>query len=274
MKVFNTINEVREYRKSCSEVGFVPTMGALHAGHASLIAASAKQCKDTLVSIFVNPSQFGPNEDLGNYPRTLDADIEVCKTSGADAIFVPTVREMYPNKQVVWVDVDGMTDVLCGASRPRHFRGVMTIVCKLFNIVQPARAYFGQKDAQQVLVIKRMVQDLNLPTEIVTCPIIREPDGLAMSSRNVYLSDSERVQALAISKSLVAVRAAFVAGERNVRELSRILQDVLKPAVDKIDYAEFRDAETLDEVSEIADQTLVAIAAIVGKTRLIDNIVI
>ena len=183
MKVFNTINEVREYRECSPELGFVPTMGALHAGHASLIEASAKQCKNTLVSIFVNPTQFAPDEDLTNYPRTLRADVELCQAAGADAVFAPLADEMYPSKPATWVDVDGVTDVLCGANRLGHFRGVTTIVCKLFNLIQPAYAYFGQKDAQQVLVIKRMVQDLNMPVKIVACPIVREPDGLAMSQQ-------------------------------------------------------------------------------------------
>ncbi|MHC4840157.1 MAG: pantoate--beta-alanine ligase [Planctomycetota bacterium] len=274
MQVLKTIEEVRTFNLNEGKLGFVPTMGALHQGHASLIAQSVKDCDRTVVSIFVNPAQFAPNEDLDSYPRTLDADLKLCTELAAEAVFVPTTEQIYPDKQVTWVDVEGMTDVLCGAARPGHFRGVTTVVSKLFNIVQPAQAYFGQKDAQQVLVIKRMVHDLNMPTKIITCPTVREPDGLAMSSRNAYMGTDDRSRAVCISRALKTVESAFGDGQTQVSELSRILQEGLQAGVDTVDYAEFRDAHSLEEVNKISQQTLVAVAAFVGKTRLIDNILI
>lgn len=274
MIVLTTINELQAFTRTGSKLGLVPTMGALHAGHASLMYRSIKECDQTVVSIFVNPTQFDTAEDLRSYPRTLDKDVELSDAAGVDAVFAPSAHELYPNKQRAWVDVEGMTDVLCGAKRPGHFRGVTTVVSKLFNIIRPTHAYFGQKDAQQVLVIKRMALDLNIPINILTCPTLREPDGLAISSRNVHLSSIERQRALCISHALAAASTAFEGGESQVDKLSKILQDVLLPDVDRLDYAEFRDALTLESVNNITAETLVAIAAYVGNTRLIDNITI
>ena len=273
MHILNTVEEVRAWRGD-GNLGFVPTMGALHEGHASLIRASAADNERTVVSIFVNPTQFGPNEDLDKYPRTLDADFKLCEAAGADAVFTPDKAMIYPPGFCTWVEVEGLGDRLCGASRPGHFRGVTTVVSKLFNIVRPTRAYFGQKDAQQALILKRMTADLNLPIKLVICPIIREPDGLAMSSRNRYLSEDERKRAVGLSKALGEVQKLFESGTRTAGVLHGQLVTVLDDYADKLDYAEMVSAETLEPVLEVNGPTLVAAAAFFGSTRLIDNVIL
>jgi pantoate--beta-alanine ligase len=271
MRVLATIDDVRSWGAGA---GFVPTMGALHEGHASLIRRSAGENDRTLVSIFVNPTQFGPTEDLAKYPRTLEADLKLCEAAGADAVFTPDKTMVYPDGFATWVTVEGLGDKLCGKSRPGHFRGVTTVVAKLFNIVQPAHAYFGQKDAQQALILRRMVRDLNLPVQMVVCPIVREPDGLAMSSRNRYLSVDERKRAAGLSKALGEIEKLYAAGTRKVSILRAQLATTLDDYVDKLDYAEILDAEDLSEISEIKRPALAAVAAYVGSTRLIDNTVL
>jgi pantoate--beta-alanine ligase len=273
MKTLQSIEAVRAWRGS-GELGFVPTMGALHEGHASLVRRSAAENARTLVSIFVNPTQFGPNEDLAIYPRTLEADLKLCEQAGADAVFTPTREMMYPPGFCSWVTVEGLGDRLCGASRPGHFRGVTTVVAKLFHIVGPKRAYFGQKDAQQALILRRMVRDLDMPLELIVCPIVREPDGLAMSSRNRYLSEDERRRAVGISKALFEAQRMFEAGTRTAAVLRGQLIITLDEYVDKLDYAELVSADTLQPVIEISGPTLVAVAAWVGGTRLIDNVIV
>ncbi len=273
METLPTIEAVRAWRGS-GELGFVPTMGALHEGHASLVRRSAAENARTLVSIFVNPTQFGPNEDLAKYPRTLEADLKLCEQSGADAVFTPTKEMMYPPGFCSWVTVEGLGDRLCGASRPGHFKGVTTVVAKLFHIVGPTRAYFGQKDAQQALILRRMVRDLDMPLELIVCPIVREPDGLAMSSRNRYLSEDERRRAVGLSKALFEAQRMFDAGTRTAAVLRGQLITTLEEYVDKLDYAELVDADSLQPVTEITGPTLVAVAAWVGGTRLIDNVIL
>ena len=273
METLPTIEAVRAWRGS-GELGFVPTMGALHEGHASLVRRSAAENARTLVSIFVNPTQFGPNEDLAKYPRTLEADLKLCEQAGADAVFTPTKEMMYPPGFCSWVTVEGLGDRLCGASRPGHFRGVTTVVSKLFHIVGPKRAYFGQKDAQQALILRRMVRDLDMPLELIVCPIVREPDGLAMSSRNRYLSEDERRRAVGLSKALFEAQRLFKAGTRTAAVLRGQLIITLDEYVDKLDYAELVDADSLQPVTEITGPTLIAVAAWVGGTRLIDNVIV
>ncbi|MHC4927603.1 MAG: pantoate--beta-alanine ligase [Planctomycetota bacterium] len=278
MRILHTISEVRECvaaaRKGGTRVGFVPTMGALHAGHGSLIARSVAECGFTVVSIFVNPTQFAPTEDLDKYPRTLDADAAYCEKLGADLIFAPSAEEMYPDEQLSWVDVEKLTDGLCGAARPGHFRGVTTVCAKLFNIVGADIAYFGQKDAQQAMVIKRMVADLNMPLEICVCPIVREADGLAMSSRNRYLSSDERKRALCLSKALAYCQEQVAAGERNVEKIEIPMMGILARNKAKIEYVRIVDPDTLEQLEQIEDWALVLVAAYIGKTRLIDNLLI
>lgn len=273
METLPTIEAVRAWRGS-GELGFVPTMGALHEGHASLVRRSAAENARTLVSIFVNPTQFGPNEDLAKYPRTLEADLKLCEQAGASAVFTPNNEMMYPPGFCSWVTVEGLGDRLCGASRPGHFKGVTTVVSKLFHIVEPTRAYFGQKDAQQALILRRMVRDLDMPLELIVCPIVREPDGLAMSSRNRYLSEDERRRAVGLSKALFEAQRLFKAGTRTAAVLRGQLIITLDEYVDKLDYAELVDADSLQPVTEIAGPTLIAVAAWVGGTRLIDNVIV
>src|SRR5262245_1852900 len=259
-------------RKAGRRIGFVPTMGALHAGHAALIRAARAECNYTIVSIFVNPTQFGPNEDFARYPRTLDADLELCAAVGTDLIFAPTPEEMYPSDSRTLVEVTGVQDVLCGASRPGHFRGVATVVLKLLNIVQPDIAYFGQKDAQQTVVIRRMVNDLNVPVTIHVHPTVREPDGLAMSSRNRYLDPTQRMRATALHHALKKVEELFARGERRASELEREMSAIFTATPGaRIDYARVVDAETLDTISQIERPALAAVAVYFGSTRLIDN---
>lgn len=271
---FETTEALRQWRTNArGTVGFVPTMGALHEGHASLIRRARHENDHVAVSIFVNPSQFGPNEDLARYPRTLAQDLDLCEAAGAEAVFMPTPEIIYPKGYSTWVDVEGISGELCGASRPGHFRGVATVVLKLLQLVQPTRAYFGRKDAQQALLLIRMAQDLNLNTRIVTCPTVREPDGLALSSRNRYLSAEERPRALALSRALQAAQTAWRSGERDRAKLETILRQGLSP-VDRIDYARVLRMRDLKQTETVDEPALCAVAAFVGATRLIDNTVL
>lgn len=275
MKIVSTIEEVRtqvrEWKKEGKTVGFVPTMGYLHEGHASLMDAAGENDK-VVVSIFVNPMQFGPNEDLASYPRDLEHDAKVCEAHGVDLIFHPTPEEMYGDNFYSYVDMDVLTKELCGLSRPVHFRGVCTVVAKLFNIVTPDKAYFGQKDAQQLAVIKRMVKDLNMPLTIVGCPIIREEDGLAKSSRNTYLSPEERKAALVLSRSIFLGKKMVEQGEKDCRKIKEAMTaEIEKEPLAKIDYVKIVDLSTMQQVETTEHGVLAAIAVYIGKTRLIDN---
>lgn len=275
MKIVSTIEEVRaqvkEWKKEGKTIGFVPTMGYLHEGHMSLIDAAGENDK-VVVSIFVNPMQFGPTEDLASYPRDLEHDAKLCEEHGVDLIFHPTPEEMYGDQFYSYVDMDVLTKELCGLSRPVHFRGVCTVVTKLFNIVTPDRAYFGQKDAQQLAVIKRMVKDLNMPLTITGCPIIREKDGLAKSSRNTYLSPEERKAALVLSRSIFLGKEMVEKGERDCKKiLAAMTAEIEKEPLAKIDYVKIVDLDTMQQVEKIDRGILAAIAVYIGKTRLIDN---
>ena len=256
-------------------LGFVPTMGALHEGHLSLVRAARARCAATAASIFVNPTQFGPNEDFKRYPRDFERDRKLLEAEHVDLLFAPEVEEMYPKGAVTWVEVEGMSNKLCGRSRPGHFRGVTTIVSKLFHIVEPDVAYFGQKDAAQVAIIRRMVRDLDLPVEIAVCPIVREADGLAMSSRNAYLSPEQRKQALALYRALMRIQTLADRGERDSRKLTAAGKSVIaEESAMRLDYLEIVDQNSLEPIGEISSGALVAIAAFLGSTRLIDNIVL
>jgi pantoate--beta-alanine ligase len=256
-------------------IGLVPTMGALHGGHASLIRAAAASCGQVAVSIFVNPTQFGPNEDYARYPRTFETDCALAQGEGADVIFAPSVEELYPAGAVTFVEVEGLGSRLDGASRPRHFRGVATVVAKLLIAAEADRAFFGQKDAAQVAVVRRMAADLRLPAEIVVCPIVREPDGLALSSRNRYLSPAERIQALVLSRAVRHAEALAASGERRASALIEAARETFaaEPEV-RIDYIAAVDWATLEPVEIAAPGTLFAVAALVGQTRLIDNTIL
>ncbi len=274
--VLKTVAELRAWRKSLDRftIGFVPTMGALHAGHLSLVQKSKASCDRTLVSIFVNPTQFGPAEDFAKYPRTLESDLALLQESAVDAVFSPGVSEIYPEGSSTFVVEEMVSASLCGEVRPGHFRGVATVVLKLLNLVQPSVAYFGQKDGQQCAVIERMVRDLNVPVRIVRGETVREKDGLALSSRNVYLSESERVCAPQIYLSMKEAERAFLEGERDAQKLMRIGRGFLErePQI-KIQYWEIRDVQTLESLSKLEDRgALIAVAAVLGKTRLIDNL--
>jgi pantoate--beta-alanine ligase len=262
-------------RHSEKRLGFVPTMGALHEGHLSLVRAAKAKCDVAVVSIFINPLQFGPGEDLAKYPRTFEPDRKLLEKENVDILFAPTPEEMYPAGAVTYVTVEGLGEKLCGRSRPGHFRGVTTVVAKLFHIVEPDMAFFGQKDAAQATIVRRMVRDLNLPVEIVVCPIVREPDGLAMSSRNAYLNPQERKSALALNRALSEVKSRFDQGERNAINLIAAGKQVLtqEPTV-RLDYFEIVNPVTLDPVRERTSSALVAVAAFVGNTRLIDNMLL
>lgn len=278
MKIVSTIKEVREcvsaWSREGQSVGFVPTMGYLHEGHMSLIDAARENDK-VVVSIFVNPMQFGPNEDLESYPRDLNRDANMCKEHGVDLIFHPTPEEMYGDNFYSFVDMDVLTQELCGLTRPVHFRGVCTVVTKLFNIVAPDRAYFGQKDAQQLAIIRRMVKDLNMPIEIIGCPIIREEDGLAKSSRNTYLSTEERKAALVLSRSIFLAREMIEKGERSAKLiLEAMTKEIEKEPLAKIDYVKAVDLATIQQTDYIKGEVLIAIAVYIGKTRLIDNVAV
>ncbi|WP_276895218.1 pantoate--beta-alanine ligase [Hallella bergensis] len=278
MQVVKTIQEVREivkgWRKEGLSVGLVPTMGFLHEGHQSLIAKSVDDNDRTVVSVFVNPIQFGPSEDLEAYPRDLNHDMAAVEAMGGDLIFNPEPSEMYPDHFTTFVDTTETTELLCGARRAGHFRGVCTVVSKLFNIVGPDRAYFGQKDAQQLATVRRFVRDLNFDLEIIACPIVREADGLAKSSRNTYLSAEERRAALILSKSLKLGQTAVENGERNASAIIKIISDSLQTEpLARVDYVEVVDLNNVQRVETIEGETLVAIAVYIGKTRLIDNFI-
>ncbi len=279
MKIVNTINEVREavkaWHKQGLTVGLVPTMGYLHEGHASLIARASKENDRVVVSDFVNPIQFAPNEDLASYPRDIDRDAKVCEENGADIIFHPTPEEMYHKDFSTFVDITGPSEELCGKSRPIHFRGVCTVVSKLFLIASPDRAYFGQKDAQQLAVIKRMVRDLNFDVEIVGCPIIREADGLAKSSRNTYLSPEERKAAVILHKALEKGKELVLNGEKSAKAvIDTVTQVINSEPLAKIDYVQVVDFPNITVVEDINGDILTAVAVYIGKTRLIDNFII
>jgi pantoate--beta-alanine ligase len=264
---------VEQARRHGLTVGLVPTMGALHAGHASLIQAARRETGFVVVSIFVNPTQFGPNEDFARYPRSLPQDLELCAREGTDLVFVPEPATMYPSDFRTYVEVGGLQNVLCGASRPTHFRGVTTVVLKLFNLVQPDIAYFGQKDAQQVCIIRQMVRDLNVPVTIRVCPIVREPDGLALGSRNKYLDPDQRRRAVVLHQALEEVRSLVERGERDPAVLVQRMRDRFQATPGAaVDYASVVNADTLQPVERLQGEILVAVAVRFGTTRLIDNI--
>lgn len=275
--IIETVKELREYlagqRAAGKTVGLVPTMGFLHEGHLSLIREAKAENDVVVVSDFVNPTQFGPNEDFESYPRNIERDTELALSAGADVIFYPSVSEMYPPESSTYVEVEGnITRVLCGASRPTHFRGVTTVVNKLFNIVEPDKAYFGQKDAQQVAVLTKMVKDLHMDIELIICPIVREPDGLAMSSRNTYLSAEERKQAVILNQALKKAKNAFANGEKDVVKLTGIITDKINEMpLAVIDYVSILDFPSLKPIITIEKDALAAVAVKFGKTRLIDN---
>lgn len=279
MKIVKTIKEVRaevkQWKKEGLSVGLVPTMGFLHEGHKSLMGRAVKENDRVVVSDFVNPTQFGPNEDLASYPRDLDRDAKLCESAGVTLLFNPEPEEMYYENKTTSVHMEGLTKELCGKSRPIHFDGVCSVVSKLFNIVTPDRAYFGQKDAQQLAVIKRMVRDLNFDIEIVGCPIIREADGLAKSSRNTYLSETERKAAVILSQSLQVGKEMIAQGETDaVKVKEAIVKKIETEPLAKIDYVEVVDAENIVPVEKIDNNTLIAMAVYIGKTRLIDNMMV
>ena len=279
MQIARTIADVRaavaEARAAGKRVGLVPTMGALHVGHVSLIEAATARCDFVVVSIFVNPTQFCPGEDLEKYPRPFEKDVETCAQQGVAVVFAPSPEEMYPRENVTWVTVDKLTESLCGRSRPGHFRGVTTVCTKLFNVLQADVAFFGQKDAQQALVIRRMVADLNMPLEIVVCPTVREADGLAVSSRNRYLSERERRDATVVYRSLQKCREMIEAGETSADAIRGAMIGVLRevPAL-KVEYVSLANAESLDEPVQLQGQVLAAIAVHLGPARLIDNLLV
>jgi len=273
MRVANTISDARALRQQLKgSVGFVPTMGCLHEGHLALVRRAKMENSAVVVSIYVNPTQFGPREDLGAYPRDLDRDLELLEKEGTDIVFVPSDDEVYPREFSSWVDVEKVTERLEGASRPGHFRGVATVVAKLFNIVQPTRAYFGQKDVQQVVVIKKMVADLNMGIEIVVVPTVRESDGLAMSSRNVYLNPEQRQAATVLFKALALARQLREGGEGDAETIRRQMTALIrKEPLAQIDYVSIADAVTLGELTLIDRPAVACLAVRMGKTRLIDN---
>jgi pantoate--beta-alanine ligase len=279
MRICNTIEDMRAAcrlaRSGGKRLGFVPTMGALHEGHLALVRAARSSCDAVAASIFVNPTQFGPNEDLAKYPRSFERDRDLLASEGVELLFAPTVEEMYPAGAVSWITVVELRNKLDGRSRPGHFRGVTTVVAKLFHIVEPDVAFFGQKDAAQVAIIRRMVRDLDFPVEIVACPIVREADGLAMSSRNAYLDPQQRKQALALQRALMRLKRSWEAGERDAGKLlAEGREEVAGEKSIRLDYFEIVDPDSLDAVETAANGVLVAVAAFVGSTRLIDNIVL
>jgi pantoate--beta-alanine ligase len=279
LKICTTIHEMRATsraaRRAGKRLGFIPTMGALHEGHLSLVRAARASSDVVGASIFVNPTQFGPNEDLAKYPRSFERDCEMLEREGVQLLFAPSVEEMYPGGSVTWITVESLSEKLDGRSRPGHFRGVATVVAKLFHVVEPDVAFFGQKDAVQVAVIRRMVRDLNLAVEIVVCPIVREADGLALSSRNAYLHPEQRKHALVLHRSLLRVRKLVEAGERNAFNLLAAGSEELAHENSvRLDYFEIVDPDTLDPVEDVSEGALVAVAAYVGSTRLIDNILL
>jgi len=280
MRLTKTIDELRVIVKgrkdNNNKIGFVPTMGALHQGHLSLIKRAKNENEIVVVSIFVNPTQFGPKEDYKTYPRDIERDYNLAVESGADIVFNPELSEIYVDEASTFVQVEGdITNKLCGKSRPTHFKGVTTIVNILFNIVSPDCAYFGQKDAQQAVIINKMVRDLHMNINIIVCPIVREEDGLAMSSRNIYLSDEERKQAIILNKALKIVTEKFNDGEKKVEKLKSLIIDTIRTQdLASIDYVEILDYNNLKEIEYIKEKSLVAVAVVFGKTRLIDNVII
>ena len=274
-KIQEVRQQIKKWKKEGLTVGFVPTMGYLHEGHGSLMKEAKKQCDKVVVSIFVNPMQFGVNEDLDSYPRDLEADKKLCSGLGVDLIFHPTVEEMYTEGFCSFVDMNGLTKELCGKSRPIHFRGVCTVVNKLFNIVMPDKAFFGQKDAQQLAVIQRMVKDLNMDLDIIGCPIIREDDGLAKSSRNTYLNPEERKAALILSQAIFKGEELVKSGERNADRVVSFMKEILQSEpMAEIDYVEAVSMDTIEKIEFLQGRVLVAMAVKIGKTRLIDNFII
>ena len=279
MKLVRTIAEMRTLSRAAraqgQRLGLVPTMGALHEGHLSLVRAARSKSGVVAASIFVNPTQFGPQEDFSRYPRNLEADCAILQREGVDYVFAPSTEEMYPAGSVTWVTVEDLSDRLCGRSRPGHFRGVTTVVSKLFHIVEPDIAFFGQKDAAQHAIIRRMVRDLDMAVQIEICPIVRGPDGLAMSSRNAYLTPAERKSALVLHRSLQGVQGMFQAGEQNSGKLAQAGRaEIASEPAARLDYFEIVNPDTLEPVPQITSRALVAVAAFVGKTRLIDNVVL
>ncbi|MGC8819918.1 MAG: pantoate--beta-alanine ligase [Fervidobacterium sp.] len=278
MRLVQSINEMKKLSKEALEkgktIGFVPTMGYLHEGHLSLVRKAREENEIVVVSIFVNPTQFGPNEDFNRYPRDLERDLRLLEPIGVDYVFHPSTEEMYPKNYSVYVDEVELSKYLCGAKRPGHFRGVCTVVTKLFNIVKPTRAYFGQKDAQQFRILRRMVENLNLDVEMIEMPIVRESDGLAMSSRNVYLSEEERKEATRLYKSLLRAKELIDHGEMDVKTIKEEMLHVLNHPLLKIDYVEIVDEETLLPLEKIDRRVIIALAVFVGKARLIDNMIL
>jgi len=276
VKVFKTINEIKQLRLKLAEpVGFVPTMGYLHEGHLALVRHARAENSSVLVSIFANPTQFGPQEDFDKYPRNPKRDLAMLEKEGVDIVFMPSVAEMYPPQFDSWVEVGKVTERLEGATRPGHFRGVTTVVAKLLNIVQPDKAYFGQKDAQQLVVIKKMVADLDMNVEIIAVPTVREPDGLAMSSRNIYLNAEERKAALVLYQALTLAQKLWSQGERDAQAIHQQMTAIIqKQPLAEIDYISIADAETLDELDTVKTPALVSLAVKIGRTRLIDNVVV
>lgn len=278
--IIETIKELRSlvgsYKREGKTIGFVPTMGFLHEGHLSLIRRAKTDNDIVVVSDFVNPTQFAPNEDFDSYPRDIERDEQLAKSAGADIIFYPSVSEMYPKGSSTFVEVEGdITKVLCGASRPSHFRGVTTVVAMLFNIVKAHKAYFGQKDAQQAAVLIQMVRDMHMDIELIICPIVREEDGLAMSSRNTYLSDEERKQALILSQALKVAKAAFDGGENSIASLKEIITNKINEMpLANIDYVSIYEYPSLKVINNIEEKAIAAVAVKFGKTRLIDNIIL
>jgi pantoate--beta-alanine ligase len=279
MKICTTVAEMRQAcraaRRNTPGLSLVPTMGALHQGHLSLVRAAKATANPVAVSIFVNPTQFGPQEDFGKYPRSFESDCAMLEKEAVELLFAPSPEEMYPAGANTWVEVEGLSQKLCGRSRPGHFRGVTTVVSKLFHIVEPTAAFFGQKDAAQLAIIRRMVRDLQMAVEIVACPIVREPDGLAMSSRNAYLDPPQRKSALVLYRSLMRARELFDRGEHDAVKLIAAGNEAFldEPSV-KLDYFEVVDPDTLEAMLQINKSTLVAVAAFVGATRLIDNVIL
>lgn len=276
MEIITTVADMKarvaEWKAQGLTIGLTPTMGALHEGHMSLMEAARQACDKVVTSVFVNPIQFGPNEDYDNYPRDLEHDAAIAESKGIDVVFHPSVEEMYPPNYNTYVVMETLTDTLCGAKRPGHFRGVCTVVNKLMNIVQPDKAFFGQKDAQQLAIIKRMVADLNMNVTVVGCPIVREEDGLAKSSRNAYLSEEERVAALCLSRAIFAAQEAIENGERNASTISKLVADTIEAEpMSRIDYVEVVDLANMQPVETLGEAGLVAIAVYIGSTRLIDN---
>lgn len=277
MRLFTTVVEIKEYLRrqqaAGKSIGLVPTMGYLHEGHLSLIRRAVAETDIPVTSIFVNPIQFGPSEDLGKYPRDLKRDQELIRETGAEVVFNPSMAEMYGTDYLTYVRVEKITETLCGVSRPGHFQGVATVVNKLFNIVRPDKAYFGQKDAQQALVIQKMVKDLNMDVEVVVCPIVREADGLAMSSRNTYLNAEERRQAGVLYQALLAAKAMIAQGERDAHRVKRHMEELIhRQPLANVDYISVVDPESLREITEISGAVLLALAVKFGATRLIDNL--